>query len=141
MSKDIEALIERLEKATGGDTRLDRAILEWEGWNPNGEFMKQKRWIDPSGRVTAFNSDLEPIHFYTSSVDAGLALCERMLPRWSIRMSFGEGYRHPNVGMGRSYPTNKSVAFDHHTMPLAILLALFTALNQEESRSEESKNG
>lgn len=116
----MSTLLERLDAAKGPDRAIDIEV--------------GKLWADPPFNVTdKVLQNAQPVcpHF-TASVDAALSAAAHLLPGWSIRMSYGEGYKHPNVGMGRSYPTNRSVAFDHHTMPLAILLAVVSALQNNE---------
>lgn len=158
MSKDIEALIERLEKATGPNRKLDNDIYRWV--HPEfADFIEGRGGlVHPNdGEDQRVLSNIRA-SFYTSSVDAALALCERMLPGWrwgvaSHSIKDGVYSEGPYIGKPkhvdgfRAHVTKPSPLrpmphiADARTAPLAILLALLCSLNQEESRSEESKNG
>lgn len=108
----LRELLERVESATGRDCELDRDI-------------SKELFGEPS---------LSPI---TSSIDVAISLCAHVLPGWSLRLSLSEGYKFPCISMGRSYPTNMSVAVEHRTTPLAICSAMLRAeiamLEKEEA--------
>ena len=119
---DISELIERVRAATGPDRELDEAI---------------RFYFDPKGSRYYSESSA-----YTASIDAALALVERCLP--------GCGYV---IGMGRETPDeplgacaiysglsgdSKELAEEEApTLPLAILLALLTALQSTHFRTDE----
>jgi len=115
-------ILKRLKEATGSDRELDAAIF-WKlfpGSKPNLH--------------TAMN-----IPDYTASIDAALALVERMLPGWDLSLF----HRHTKSGwMARvrspSYDlfcTNIVDGEEHcvPSAPIAILAALFTALEAQDT--------
>lgn len=146
---DYSDLIARLEKAEGPDQELDARIIAALLAPPsatvaqspinfrwciyNGERNGHPRlWETPAG----FRADHESV---TASLDAAIALTEKMLPRWSLRLSLGEGYRFPCVLMGRSYPFNATVAVEHSTSsPMAVLLAMLHALRHESLEQKDA---
>lgn len=157
MSKDIEALIERLEKATGADRELDGAIevqaRRFQAYAVGLTDKTRAKWKHNGCTVYDGNTGYEAEKF-TASIDAALALCERC--------GFPLGQGKWNYTMAAAYGSFSIIPNDPHstgihdkrcghahsapTIPVAILLALFRALqarslNHEESRSEESKNG
>lgn len=68
MQSDLRALIERLEKLEGPDRQLDDAILAYSyGTKPIGFFLPGSKIDKEMPRLTA-------------SLDAAIALCERVLP-------------------------------------------------------------
>jgi hypothetical protein len=99
---DLEQLLERVRAANGADDCLDYAI-----------YLQFRELIG--------------LQSYTSSIDAALALVERVLPGW-----FGEDGRHTwgshailYTGEGRGRARIECYAPTH---PLAILAALLSAL-------------
>ena len=106
---DISELIERVKAATGPDRELDEAI---------------RFYFDPKGsRYYSENSA------YTASIDAALALVERVLPEhdWILGHTNGGLTIHCQLG-----PDADKMAFGD-TPALAILLALLTALQSTHS--------
>ncbi len=110
----LRALAERLEKATGPDRELDR-VLHYE-------------LSDVDGLELVFG-----VPDYTSSIDAAMALVDRLLPRWGMSLwrakSWGEGWC-PTIqeSAGRS----QFRAEGSPTAALAILRALVAALIDKE---------
>lgn len=85
-------LIERLEKE-GGSRELDAEIMRVLGQDPAGEYLshyepipweQQKAMMrNRAPRVEAANPVFKTkAHPYTTSLDAAIALCERLLPGW-----------------------------------------------------------
>jgi hypothetical protein len=103
-ARDIEALIEHLRAATGSDRGLDAEIAR----------VRQEA-------IETSDAEPEP---YTSSVDACIALVHEALPDWSWQVGYGPkgimAYATVNKGANR----HDVVA---PTVPLALLIALFTA--------------
>lgn len=144
----IEGLLERVKALkypdAATDCRLMAALVGPEGAYAavskfNGAWVVYagddhrgfpKNWPAPAG----FRQDHEKA--FTGSIDAALALVDRVLPGWSIQMWMSEGYKHPGVIMGRSYPTNLRVTIEADTLPLAITAALLQALIAEPSHAE-----
>jgi len=131
---DIASLLERVTAATGPDRVLDLDLA---------------RALVPDVVVLRRNDDdtaNEPHTYweYTTSIDAALALVERMLPGWkwgvaSVAVKTGEkspeGY--PRYGTGfRAHVTQVSAlrpmpsVAEGPTAPLAILVALLRSLSQ-----------
>lgn len=125
---DVINIINHLERAKGADRWID-AMIHMARFPEISQlpYVQHQigRWTRMDGRP-----DIILAPEYTASLDAPLALAADILPSWSISMAFSEGYRHPVVTMGRSYPTNANSAISHHTMPLAMLLCIFTAYRQ-----------
>lgn len=137
LSKErLAELRERVEKASGPDREIDCLLGDLVDLTIDGS-----KWRS----VTALGMDQALKHasryqsiwftalpYYTASIDAALALLERMLPGWgSAILSWSADGKYPVFRMERSYPTNLEVAVEAHTRPLAILSALLFALTQD----------
>lgn len=129
---DIASLLERVKAATEGDCDLDREIALALGWTPPA--MGLPHWHDDDGNHWTALPD------WSTSIDAALALVERLSPIgpmtahslshslardgeewWNFRIKHyvdDEG-EPPKVHYGTAY-----------TAPLAILIALLTALKE-----------
>jgi hypothetical protein len=87
-------LLARLEGATSGHATLDCLIAQAIGVAPEGYALREGDTVfhappvgnDPRSPGWRY---AEP---YTTSLDAAVALCERLLPRWTweAAMSFGD---------------------------------------------------
>lgn len=110
---DLNELLERVKKATGSDKELDRAIERMEH-GPD---------------VIPFTPE------YTFSIDASVALMDRMLPGtlWRLQSDpdSGSGFEATMVTGGPELGAKG----DGATAPLAILAALLSALIYKESQS------
>lgn len=141
----LKDLLARVEAATGGDRELDALIASHFRVGPDDEPDWLKRWggeFRPHhkfpGSVTAMHSDGSTgVHWkserYTTSLDAALALVERVLPEANC-VGFdkipGEisAYVSRNfVGDGHWYQDATS-----HTPALALIAALLRALITQE---------
>lgn len=104
-------IIERLEKATGPDDDLDLDIINL---------------IDPP--VARYSAMHQPL---TSSLDAAIALVERMLPGciWTIEQDacWLRTMRGDDVKEHQGFLTGR----DGKCTPIAILIAMFCALETE----------
>jgi len=148
-AKELAGLIERVEKATGPDREIDvllrailvdhREVFERDTWvlgrnrrPPHDECVLGR--IDP-GRVArnfspAYHKPEQPA--YTASIDAALALVERLLP--GIFWVIGQGKTNSVeklFGCQLLFGTEEIIGSgesDH--APLAILLALLKALQE-----------
>lgn len=117
---ELSELISRLEKAEGASRELDGEIhiacgLAGDHARSWGPYLRRKM----------------PRPEYTASIDAAFALAEKLLPKWSIRVGVSEGYKSPVVTMGRSYPTNRTVAVEGSTIPTTVCLAILKALQEQ----------
>ena len=108
-------LIERLEKATGPDREIDTAIEEL---------------FDPSFR----DSTLRQATRYTASLDAAVALVEKMLPGWACgfdagsktSIAFVDPHDFADRFLGARYTAQAA------TPAIALLIALLRALSNRE---------
>lgn len=128
----IAELVERVKAATGPDRELDadlwvalvpgasrRNVMDkWPDEEPIWEFIDEQR-------NTSFRYGLLPD--MTASIDAALALCERVLPdRFvTIKTKTGGKFHHCELE-GEDY--GRWSADNMPTVPLAILLALLLSL-------------
>lgn len=125
----LEALLERVEKATGPDRELD--AMAFQGFDPHfpeGAMQMHAGFIDPANFATGpYTSVKAPA--YTASIDAALALVERVLPEhdWILQ--------HTNGGLtiACQLGPNKDRLGWGETPALAILAALLTALIAQEA--------
>lgn len=147
----LSGLRERIKAATGPDRKIDceieAAIIHRERFVvvPPPFYDPERYFCNPDPSVDWIGYDLlNTAPRYTASIDAALALVERMLPGWkwgvsSIAVRTGEktaeGY--PRYGEGfRAHVTAVSALRpmpsigEAPTAPLAILLALLTALQE-----------
>ena len=126
---EIEGLVERLRQATGQDRELDRDILAlfecvdggddpiigWCEWNRLGN----KTYVHPA-----------PL---SDSIDAALALVERLLPGWRYDIHSPRfGIPFEAVLMDGDSASRRIVVGNAATAPLAILSALLTALGSSK---------
>ena len=105
-------LLEKLEAATEGSRELDAAI--------------HKRQF-PDYNTGAIGSECPT---YTTSIDAALALVERVVPGWTIARMGQEDDRQWTCELRRGYLTSYDLVkggFKFPTLPLAICIALIKA--------------
>lgn len=127
MVNDIDALLERVKAATGPDRELDDAILKSlniHSWAGRMSYPELPMWVDfgPSN--------------ITGSIDAALALTQRVLPgwHWSIYDTDGRGRKNCQV----ETPDHQGEPFDGvaTTAPLAIIAATLSALTNRGSSEQ-----
>jgi hypothetical protein len=129
-AKELAGLIERVEAAAGPDRELDSAVFAACGMhiNPNPPSFEYGRWPEE----TADGSTFYRIDRITASIDAALALVERVLP--GIFWVIGQGKTNSVeklFGCQLLFGTEEIIGSgesDH--APLAILLALLKALQE-----------
>lgn len=115
---DLSELIERVRAATGPDRELDAAVLKHFGfhsWIGRMSYHDAPLWIDfGSSEITA-------------SIDAAIALAERVLPGRALVVR-NSGYAE------LQHPRNRRFdSFAHgHTPAIAITLATLLALQSQE---------
>ncbi len=149
---DLRGLQARVEEAKEGSPDLDEALhavlMPDDPWWQS--IMEGRRLVaagdpeayvicPPTGPLGGENrmraiswAEGAKIGGYTTSIDSAVGLIAKTLPGWSLHLGMSEGLRHPNVVMGRSHPTNKRVAVEHRTAPLALIAALLSALIAQE---------
>lgn len=157
----LEDLVGRVEAATGPDRELDGAIAlavggwhrDWldEGRNPH--HMPDWYWWHTDDHPHQA-TDAHPR--YTSSIDAALALAERVLPgyRWGVSQAGIRTGKHPD-GKHPDGKTAYSDGFKAHvteasplrpmptiaearTAPLAIILATLRSLRIKGDHNDEA---
>lgn len=153
---DIAGLIERLEAATGPDRELDAAIVAHlnnasvRRYPPQTDFGPGARWQFWSldGAHFLGNESKFPVPALTASLDAALALVERVRPGWKVSLFIGhltgkkngEGCRAELYAPGRpkriaaqDWKWPKMAACYYAPTPaIALLIALLRTLETEQ---------
>lgn len=115
---DLNELLERVKAATGPDRQLDYALF---------------CHFAPRDVASAWHP--HEGHQYTASIDAAVALCERLLPGWKAshgEFSWSFGFQDERVWTCKlRYYRTKAHA---PTLPLAILAGLLQALISQEQK-------
>ncbi len=139
MTDDVEGLISRIEKATEGSRELDRELWELATGHPvkwaSADVFEPETVVTMekygAGAVGNPTYTLDP---FTSSIDAALALTERLLPgSWWLmakgRVRAGEPlYALQLFSEGHNPFTSLPIAeAEHETLCCAILLATLRA--------------
>jgi len=125
VSPALEGLLSRVEAATGPDRELDRdlavAIGGYERVEMHPHFMRETT----TNRVGWYGR-MAP--FYTSSIDAALALVERVLPgaQWEITNLYGAAKAELPLNHGDG--SVQGAWREDGNVPLAILAATCRAL-------------
>lgn len=118
-AEQFEALALRCEQAVDSDGNLDKAILLALGYSWRG----MDYWHSDDKRIWRNPSN------FTASLDAALTLVPE---GWSVSVSINERHTWGQATMGRSYPTNKTIATEHRTPALALCAAALRARAQME---------
>ncbi len=137
--QSLERLIERVKAATGPDRELDCRIayeLDFEVEGMAAPFrsycdVHDLKWGDIARHANSPQSILSHnLPRFTASIDAALALVERLLPGWNYTFSRGHcELRHPKHRA-------KDVQAFGKTTPLAILAALLSSLKETSNDHE-----
>lgn len=128
----IDALIERLRGMTGPDREVDAEIASATGWTHEVNTEEDYEcWRDPDERARYLPR-------FTSSVDSALAFTDRVLPGCAVRIQ-----RNLNGTMWAQLQRRAadnarlfdvwSESGEQASLPLAILLATLTALQQTQA--------
>ena len=139
---DLNALLDRVRSATGPDRDLDAAVMAlsytqderhigavMEYSDGSEERVKDLVWVDPKTDKWVSTS----AHSFTASIDAALALTERVLPGWGVYFRRDK----ETTGAGMLLPDHFRVTPAHEeaaTLPLAILAATLSALIAKETQ-------
>ncbi len=123
-------LIARLEALTGSDREADEAIARLTGWSPTGG-------IPATGAPSHWYSTAFGMPAYTASLDAAVALVERVLPEWEWQAGddahfgkYGAVYQSRSEGgAGLSDDDMVSAA----TPPIGLLIATLRALQESSN--------
>lgn len=135
MVAHLRNLIERLENATGPDRELDFAIAVACGFTVRQQatvYGSTKVAVDPS-RKGRGNGAVDSR--YTASLDAVVALVERVLPGCNAVIGWGEPHRNPWARLaplsdGGRHPFDAGGA----TPAIALCLALLRASQAKEEQ-------
>ena len=144
MTHDKDALIalrERVREAEGADREIDVAVLTAFGlYTLEKREPDRKEWLYPVGkewgRINPFELRRATLNL-SASIDAALALVERVLPGWRWLVEFDD-HRGPPYGViVKPHGDDWSLERRHlaKTAPLAILDALLTALIERETKT------
>lgn len=154
MPNDLQALIERVEKATGPDRELDAFVgrhvdglqFGWcgeDGWlcgdcNAHGPYCGKPLGLKDERRSYPIDwREDERLPNYTGSVDAALALVERVLPGAAYTINSFDVQRTPtterrvHVHLSDYEGADHGALGDAPTAPLAIIAAALRAMHQE----------
>lgn len=133
--EQLTALLGQVKAATGADRALDCQIAFVTNFEDDGmprpfrDYCEiyELDWSAIAEQANSYQSILSRIlPNYTASIDAALALTERVLPGAMKRI-----FDNPDDGSVRAQIVTKSVVSvrgDHDTWPLAILAATLSAL-------------
>ena len=132
MSKYAE-IIERLEKAKAADGKIDWMIRDVvEGYDKTeGDYDSSgfRVWAWKDGKCFEIDHTCTS---YTASIDAAIALVERMLPGEWVDFGGTAGEDGWECNIHTDYIEVQEHA---RTAPIAILLSLFKVLRAKEERS------
>lgn len=129
-------IINRLRSAESGSRELDADVSKTCGWRyvENRDVGSPHLWgwygMSPEGHSG-------PIPTYTTSIDAALALVEKMLPGWLVKLNKrvvpGWSVRLTSPSFDFFYTNDFDGEEFPQSAPLAILTALFTALEAKDT--------
>lgn len=140
---DLPHLLTRIESAEKADRELDFAVAlasglyqlqEPEGGREEGDTTQYVRYVHPIYKTVWSGSIGACVPEITASVDAALALVERMLPGWAWRIEYWPGQSakvdlwERGADGWHSYPMVSLQHVRGKTPALAILAALLKAL-------------
>lgn len=136
---DLQALLTRVEEATGGDRELDAAIecaFNWTAENTDADLLRMVQAGEPLAAVALVDPDWrlhEWVSPVTSSLDAALALVERALPgsMWQVGFDPDDGSMCARIVTAA--PLCAHAKANHDTAALAICAAALRALIAQQS--------
>lgn len=142
MDARLDALLAKVEACSGPDREIDYELARFDGWTfEKGPRDREPYWRKP-GVTDWWDRVREGPPRYTASVDAALALVERMLPLGLFAASFGMMYLGKTGAWCQLTGPSSDIASDlvdygfaqkaggeRSQMPLAIILALLRALS------------
>lgn len=121
---ELSGLVERVKAATGPDRELDRDLTAY--FHPD----EPLQWPDMY-KATAEHWRKRRVERLTGSLDAAVALCHRVLPRWYGSVDIGADHTeyHARLHLGRIVASRHGVGA---APALALLAAILEALSQSE---------
>jgi len=152
---DLDELLVRVKSATGQESRenylinleIGKALFGWylhehKAFGGYDTDWAEWRWPD--------EKQVRPMPDFIGSIDAALALTERVLPGWVVS-DLCQNSRHAGdpwgctlaIYFGSAPSKNKSATsgYDFPTAPLAILAAVLTALIDQEAATLQALIG
>lgn len=130
----LSELRERVEGASGEDRDLDGFIEAFFATGEYGEVLPAKGGMvvyRSPGPHSPGQGRFEVAEHYTGSIDAALALVERMLPGAEYEITTLYGVAHVTLPLNFTDDLSQSGRRDDGNVPLAILSALLRALERE----------
>ena len=144
MNDPLVELVERVTALTGPDREID-AMLFAAFPDPDrvdlATVKKMRAGSEGDGTVLYTRTDeggsffIAAVPAYTASIEAALALMERMLPEsrcWFAARQADETGEY-SIDLRHGNGTGKLATASHKTFPLAIILALLRALSSQEA--------
>jgi hypothetical protein len=141
----MTSLSTRIASAEVGSRELDAEIAVLDGWclHPNKTYeavqgdsgftcedCRANSWGNRSNNVHRQRLH-DPVPTYTTSLDAALALAERVLPGWGFYLRQDKD----GCGCGMVYPEYNSVTAGHFTAPTPALALCAAVLKAVESKA------
>lgn len=116
-------LVARLEVATEGSREIDAWIADIFDPAPDQHDGFSGRW--PFAPGSEFDAQVPPV---TTSLDAALALAERVLPEgWGYRLTRTERGGHHAATLHWSHPVNREAYAEARAAALALCIAILRA--------------
>lgn len=135
-------LLSRLQGLTAPDREVGREVLLAFGWRKTcvGHFYGPLYHWSPPGGGTGFRDDDFYRHDPTASLDAAVALCERVLPGWYWRVGRTSLFPNGWAYISRTHPSHcdkedEASCSDGRaaTPAIALLIAILTAMEAKEN--------
>lgn len=121
----MNTLIDRLSKLEGPDREVDAEIALQNGW----QVFPGDNWIGPEAKIV--------VPDYTASVDAAIALAEKVLPGWYWGITQGDDGEDAMEFQGNIWPSIQPYPaeleqYGYHKFPaIALLIAILRAKEAE----------
>lgn len=145
-TEPLKALRERVESAEGPDREIDALLVVIFDIRPDwlvgdeGAMYVDTAYIHPVVRWQSACMKRSPgnppawefarIPTYTASLDAALALVERVKPGWHFMIEF-RGHKGTFNVVDCEPEESIAIGFSHYSAPLALLSALLKSLESE----------
>lgn len=129
---NLAVLLERVKAATGPNQELDAQIGLAFGWEPN---IYHTAWFPPDYDDDLKDDYLPQLPLFTASIDAALALVEKVLPGWKHAVG-----NHCPGNYCWLWPDSKTNGHFEKAASesAAILAAMLSALIEKEKTHEEA---
>jgi hypothetical protein len=139
----LSELIKALETADGPSLHMDGVLwcvangYEFIEWNTTGCVYRG----GSDNRV--YRADSTTVRPYTASVDAAIALCERVLPGWRLGITQGDDDENSIDFQGNVWPGEQPFLLEleqygYHKMPaIALCIAILRARLSQDGGGDE----